>query len=279
MRVEAGGVVVLVGECQPDEALLAASRWIPRGWHVEASKTPWGAALIGGPAVSREDHFVVVGTAVADPWGVPGVELDSDVLLDRFTRYGDHVSQLAAGPFAVADLRRASLIAALNGIVPVFLGRGARVAVGNHKEMVAALAGSTSSVPVPPGSSASVDGNVTNVAWFGVYESLPMMSLHHLDAEVESHIRAAGPSRRVGNAMFGDAFRQLNLRWIGSALVASPRFRSIRDRLQAPAELQAIRGVVSDLWWRAGLRNASLFVPAFERPALDSLTLAVRASS
>jgi hypothetical protein len=219
--------------------------------------------------------MVVIGTAVAHPWGLPGAELDRHVVLERFNRYGNQVAQLAAGPFAVADLERASLTAALNGIVPVFLSCGARVVVGSHPEMVAALASSTSSVPVPPGSSASVDGKVANIARFGVCESLPLMSLRALDAEVEHHIRGAGPSRQVRRGVFG-ASGQLHVRWIGSALVASPRFRPLQMALDAVVELQAIRRTVADLWWQAGLRNAPVFVPAFERPAIDSLSLTVK---
>lgn len=278
MSPDAGSIVALVGECQPTDAMAIGWRWIPRGWSVAASKTAWGTALIAGPAVLHQDHLVVVGTAVADPWGLPGSPLDRCVLLDRFARYGDQVTQLAAGPFAVADLGRASVIAALNGIVPVFLSRGTRGAVGSHPEMVAALAGSASSLPVPPGSSASVDGKIVNVARFGVCESLPLMRLEGLAAEVEHHIRAAGLSRAVRRGVFPDAPRQVHLFWLGASLVASPRLRSLRTALNAPAEFQAIRRRVSDLWWQAGLRNTSLFIPAFERPVLDSLTLMMKAS-
>jgi len=145
----AGSVIALVAECRPADALALAYPWIPRGWSLVASKTEWGAALIAGPAVLHEDHLVVIGNAVADPWGLPGAELDRQVVLERFAKYGDQVAQLAAGPFAVADLERGSLTAALNGIVPVFLSRGARVVLGSHPEMVAELASTTSSVPVP----------------------------------------------------------------------------------------------------------------------------------
>jgi hypothetical protein len=274
----AGSILALVGECQPADAMAVASPWIPRGWSVASSKTAWGASLLAGPAVLHEDDLVVVGTAVADPWGLPGSPLDRRIVLDRFARYGDQVTQLAAGPFAVADLRRASIIAALNGIVPVFLSRGARVAVGSHAEMVAALAGAAFSYPVPRGSSVSVEGKIANIAWFGVSESLPLMSLPALGAEVEHHIRGAGRSRPVRARLFGDVSGQLHLRWVGSAMVASPSARSWRTPAQAAAALHTMRRNVGELWWRAGLRNVTLFVPAFERPAVDSLTLAMEAS-
>jgi hypothetical protein len=271
----AGSVVALVGQCQPADALAVASRWIPRGWSIAASKTEWGAALIAGPDVFREDHRVFIGTAVADPWGLPGAPLDRRILLDRFARYGDQTSQLAAGPFAFVDLARANVTAALNGIVPVFLSRGARIVVGSHSEMVAALAGGAPPVPVPAGSSASVDGTIANVARFGVWESLPLMSLPALAAEIEHHISAAGPSRQVHRGVF--VALGLHVRWIGKALVASPPFRPLDAALDVVVEFQAIRRQVSNLWWQAGLRNAHLFVPAFERPALDSLTLTMHA--
>lgn len=257
-----------------------ASPWIPRGWNVAATKTQWGAALIAGPAVQREDHLVVLGTAVADPWGLPSTELDRHVVLERFAKYGNQVAQLAAGPYAVADLERASLIAAINGIVPVFISRSVRVVVGTHQQMVAALAGGTSSIPVsvPPGSSASVDGNIMNVAQFGVCESLPLMSLQALDGEVEQRIRGAGPSRQVRRGVFANDALQVHVRWLGTALVASPRLASLRTAPSATAELQAVRRTVGELWWQAGLRNATLYVPAFERPVLDALTLTMKAS-
>lgn len=280
MSQGAGSMVALVGAYHPTQALAVATQWIPRGWSVAASKTAWGAALIAGPAALREDHLVVIGTAVADPWGLPGRELDRHVVLQRFARYGNQVAQLAAGPFAVVDLERASLIAALNGIVPIFLGRGARVAVGSHPQMVAALAGSRSAAPVrvPPGSSAYVDGKIMNVAQFGVRESLPLMRLQALEAEVEQHIRAAGLLREVRRGVFADGSGQVHVRWLGSALVASPRLESLRTALNAADEPEAIRRRVADLWSQAGLRNVTLYVPAFERPVLDSLTLAMKAS-
>jgi hypothetical protein len=165
----------------------------------------------------------------------------------------------------------------VNGIIPAFLSRGARVVVGSHADMVAELAGSTSSVPIPPGSLAFVDGTIVNVAGFGVSESLPLMSLRALEDEVEQHIRAAGPSRQVRGSVFG-ASRQLHLRWIGSALVASPSFRPLKTALDAVGEFRAIRRRITNLWWQAGLRNAALFVPAFERPAIDLLNLIVKTS-
>ena len=278
MNLGAGSVVALVGECDPTDALALASPWVPRGWSLAATKTAWGAALIGGPAVLWEDDLVVIGTAVVDPWGLPGIEVDRHDLLQRFARYGNQVAQLAAGPFAVADLKGGSLIAALNSIVPVFLGRGARVVVGSHPEMVATLAVSRSSQPVPAGSSVSIDGTIVNVAAFGVCESLPLMRLDALEEEVEHHIRAAGPSRQARRGVFTEASGAMHLRWVGPALVASPCLRSLRTALNASSELQSIRHSVGDLWWQAGLRNTSLFVPAFERPVVDSLALTMKAT-
>jgi hypothetical protein len=97
------------------------------------------------------------------------------------------------------------------------------------------------------------------------------MSLPALEAEIEHHINAAGPSRQVHRGVFGAL--GLRVRWIGKALVASPPFRPLDAAVDGVVEFQAIRRQVSNLWWQAGLRNAHLFVPAFERPALDSLTL------
>jgi hypothetical protein len=71
----------------------------------------------------------------------------------------------------------------------------------------------------------------------------------------------------------------LRVRRIRNALVVSPRLRSVQAAEDNGAELRAIRRWVADLWWEAGLQNMSVFVPAFERPAVDSLYLTLRSTS
>jgi hypothetical protein len=100
------------------------------------------------------------------------------------------------------------------------------------------------------------------------------MNLRDLEAELEHHVRAAGRSRAVRGSEIAQGTGQLNVCWIGSALVALPRFRWLQTAQYDVSEFQAIRRKVSDLWWQAGLRETSLFVPAFERLVFDSITLA-----
>jgi hypothetical protein len=278
MRAGVGGVTAAVAGLRPSEAAAVASPWIPRGWDVDVIKTDWGASLIAGPSVTRAHDRVIMGTAVPDPWGVPCTPLDPHILLDRIARYGDQIVQLAAGPFAVVHLASGTVVSALNGIVPVFLARGTRIAVGNHPEMVFALSdGSpnrTAVELVPPGCSASVQGVISNIAGFRVSEALPWVDVQHLEEEIEEHILRAGPSRTFRGNWFGGLPPNVTIRVIGSNLVASPHLNSL-DLSSAVDAFFSIRPAMANLWWQAGLRNAALFVPACERPAIDTLSLAM----
>ena len=278
MSHDSGGLLVLAAECQPSEALAAAAPWIPRAWHVTARPAPWGTALSAGPAAFHEDDLVMIGTAVADPWGTPEDPIDRHVLLQRYARYGDGVAQLAAGPFAVADLDRGSLVSALNGIVAVFVGRGPRVAVGSHPELVAALAGGAPPLRVPTGCSASVSGAVSTTARLPACESLPLTSLARLEAEIELRIQRAGQLRPVRPGTFYDRSGRLRVRRLGEALVATPRPGSLRRARHPLAELEAMRSRISALWWQAGLRSTAVFAPALERPVLDALSYTGKAA-
>jgi hypothetical protein len=224
-----------------------------------------------------EDHRAVLGVAVEDPWGVPGRPLDPVAILERFGRYGDNVVQLAAGPFAVVDFERGTVAAAMNGIVPLFVGRGTHSAVGNLPQMVAALAVCDQVEPCPPGSVARIDGSVTNIAHVAVYEALPQVRLDAIDEEVEAHIRRAGRPRRLASVALAPAASGLRVRLVGNSLVAAPPLAAL-GQLEAPdGALVELRARVGRFWWEAGLRGAPVFVPAFERPVLDTLALAIGA--
>lgn len=268
--------MALVRDRDPVEALAIASPWIPRGWPTRALATDGGAAVVAGPAVRVEGRRAVLGTAVEDPWGVPGRPLDPARLLQRFERYGNQVIQLAAGSFAVVDFEGSSVAAALNGIVPVFAGRGEHSAVGTHRGIVASLAESDLVRSVPPGSMARIDGSVTNVADVPVYESLPQIRLAAIEEEIEAHISGAGATSRLRCTALAHVASGLRVRRLGGSLVAapSPAALSRRPALGAPTDLRAR---VSRLWWEAGLRGSQVYVPAFERPALDTLALAIGA--
>lgn len=183
--------------------------------------------------------------------------------------------QLAAGPFAAADLGRGNVARALNGIIPVFSARGERDAVGTHADMVAALAGDGTPSAAPPGTVTAIDGSVTDVAPSDVFESLPLMSLTGLEREVEQHVARAGPSQRVpwASELSSEAGSTLSLRLVRNSLVALPRLRTLEASRSPTTDLSRLRSEISKLWWSASLCSKSLFVPAFERPALDSLTL------
>lgn len=268
-------LVALTQDRDPAEALAIASPWIPPRWSARALMAAGGAAVVAGPAVRVEGHRAVFGAAVEDPWGVPGDALDPAALLRRFVRHGDQVIQLAAGPFAVADFERGRLAAALNGIVPLFVGRGPHSTVGNHRGLVAALAGSDQVRPVPPGSVASIDGAITNIADVAVDESLPGVRLAAIDEEIAAHIDRAGRSSRLRSPAWAQAASGLRVRRLGGSLVAAPALAALGESTAPGAELADLRARVGRLWWAAGLRGMSVFAPAFERPVLDTLALAV----
>lgn len=275
MRSLAGALVALAQDRDPAEALAIASPWIPRGWAVRAVVASGGAAVVAGPAVRVQGHRAVLGVAVQDPWGLPGGSLHATRLLQRFDRYGDQAVQLAAGPFALVDFERGRVAAAINGIVPVFVGQGTGSAAGSHRDIVAALAGSGHAKPVPPGWSACIDGTVTNVADVVVCESLPQIRLTGIDEEVEAHISRAGRPTRLRSLALAGATAGLRARRLGDSLVAAPPLATL-GQLQTPeAALADLRARVGRLWWEAGLRGTQVFVPAFERPALDTLALAL----
>ena len=278
MSSHAGALMVLVADRSPGQTLVLASPWIPPSWAVCVRATPWGAVLAAGPSMLVEGSLAAIGTAVSDPWGIPGSTLDTHILLDRFARYGDHVVQLAAGPFAVADLEHGRIASALNGIVPLFLAHGTHTAVGTHPAILATVAASPEMESIPGGAVASVDGSITAVAQIRVLESLPLVSLAALEREVEGHIRRSGPVQGFRSSELEHAAPRLVIRRVGQALVASPPLRELQVSPCAADDLRALRSEVNRLWWQAGLRNRSLFVPAFERPALDTLTLAIGGS-
>lgn len=270
-------LVALVQDRDPIDALAIASPWIPNGWSARAITATGGAAVVAGPSVRVEDHRAVLGVAVEDPWGVPGRSLDPAALLERFVRYGDNVVQLAAGPFAVVDFERGTVAAAMNGIVPLFVGRGRHSTVGNVRGMVAALSLSDQVTPVPPGSVACINGLIANVADVAVYEALPHVRLAAVDEEVETHITGAGRLGHFRSLALARAASGLRVRHLDGALVAAPVLAAL-GRLEAPdAALADLRARVGRLWWEAGRRGAPVFVPAFERPAVDTLALAIGA--
>lgn len=268
-------LVALVQDRDPVDALAIASPWIPPGWSARALMATGGAAVLAGPAVRVEGRRAVLGAAVEDPWGMPGRPVDPATLLERFDRYGDHVIQLAAGPFAVVDFERGTVAAAMNGIVPLFVGRGKHLAVGNVRGLVAALAGSDEIRSVPAGCVACIDGTISNVADVAVFESLQQIGLAAVDEEIEAHISRAGHLDRLRSLALARAASGLRVRVSGGSLLAAPVLAAL-GQIQAPGTaLVDLRARVSRLWWEASLRGVPVFVPAFERPALDTFALAI----
>jgi hypothetical protein len=208
---------------------------------------------------------------------LPGRPLDPSVLLQRFARYGDQAVQLAAGPFALVDFEHGRVVPAMNGIVPVFVGQGTHSAAGSHRDVVAALSGSSDVTPVPPGWAAGIDGTVTNIADLPVFEHLAQIRLGGLDEEVEAHIIRTGRPNRLRSLGLAQAASGLRVRRFGDSLVVGPVLSAVGQSRTPGVTLADLRARVSRLWWEAGLRGSHVFAPAFERPALDTFGLAVGA--
>ena len=128
--------------------------------------------------------------------------------------------------------------------------------------------------PVPPGSVACIDGAITNVADVAVYESLPQIRLAAIDEEVEAHISRAGRPGHLRSLALARAASGLRVRRLGGSLVAAPVLAALGQLQAREAALADLRARVGRLWWEAGQRGTQLYVPAFERPALDTLALA-----
>ena len=278
MTGRAGSLFVLAGECLPAEALAAAAPWIPRGWDVVAELTPWGTALTAGPAMLHENDLIVIGTPVADPWGIPRAPLDRQDVATRYRRYHDGVAQLVAGPFAVCDLRQGSVVSALNGIVPVFTSRGRRSVIGCHSGAVAALAKVRVARLAPRGCSITLAGTLSDAARFPPCESLPLMSVAGVEAEIELRIRRAGPPRPIRPGRFSPTPGRLRLHHLDDALMVSTPPGRIGKARDASAALERFRESVCELWWQAGLRGIAVFAPILERPATDALSQTARAA-
>ncbi len=274
MRQPAGALVALVQGRSPIEALAIASPWVPQSWSVRAVVASGGAGVVAGPAVLIQGQRAILGVAVGDPWGLPGRPLDPATVLQRFVRYGDQVVQVAAGPFAVVDFERGRVAAAINGIVPIFVGQGTHSAAGSHAEIVAALAGASQVKPVAPGWAACIGGSASNIADVPVYESLAQVRLAAIDEEIEAHIRVAGRPTHSRSCPGLRSAVGLRVRCLGGALVAAPKLASLGQLLVPEVELADLRARVGRLWWEAGLRGTQVFVPTLERPALDTLALA-----
>jgi hypothetical protein len=276
---KAGSLVAFTTGRSEHYAATCALRWVPATWGLTTLSTPWGVAITAGPDILREGNLVFMGAAVSDPWGVPGTPLNGLQVLRRFARYGTSASQLAAGPFALADLDSGILVPALNSIVPVFSGVGTHGAVGTHPQIVSDLCEGASPRRVPPGSCTSIDGAHINGHPPDVAEALPLVALAGLDREVAHHIKRGGRRQHQlwSHRIWSD--HALHARRVRGAIVAQPRLAHLADSQNPIDDLALIRSRVDDLWWRAGLRNLHLFVPAFERPSYDTMMLALGKSA
>lgn len=273
---EAGALIAFVAGRRASIDADVAPR-VPSHWNTSAWDLPWGTAVIAGPAVLVADDKIVVGTAVSDPWGVPREPLSRAELLERFLRYGSQVIQLAAGPFVVADTTRGSITRAVNGIVPLFTARGERIAIGTDCVLVAALAGARSAAAAPSGSEAFVDGASRNVARVATPEALRDVDLVALGIEIEGHLNDAGLEPLLGDHPHRPhGFRLLT---DGVAVIASVVPCDAALVLGSRQALGVTRAAIGRLWWSLGREGRSLFVPALERPSLDSLFLALGRSA
>lgn len=269
----AGFLVAFVAGLSAQEATSLVTDLIPGHWPVSTLERPWGTAVLAGSAIGLDDTHAVFGTAVADPWGVPGQRVAGAELLRRFKRYGAQVIHLAAGPFAVADLLNGSLTCALTGVVPLYSAVGERAAVGTHREIVSRLADAAVARITPAGAEVFVDGTSRTVANLTVTESIRYVDLVAVGHEAAAHLtQCAQPAMPVHEPALR-APQGFCLEWRGIDLVAAALPDQVPATLGSLGALAATRAALNDLWWQCCLAGTSLFVPILERPSLDTLFL------
>ncbi|CAB4887288.1 unannotated protein [freshwater metagenome] len=272
---QSGFLIILAAQTAPAEAIASAVDVLPPNWPVVTRELAWGTALLAGPAFNIDGDHVVLGTAVADPWGIPGSTVERAEMMTRCKRYGAQAVNLAAGPFAVADLHTGSITRAPNGVVPLYVAVGKRHVVGTHREIVLRLADSAATRLVPAGVEIHIDGTERNVADLTVQESIRYVDIVDLGREIEMHLARCTVPLVPFNDSALPAPHGFRLLRHDNALVASAIAEQMPETLGSVAAIEATRRAMSALWWQAGRAGMQLFVPALERPAMDTLFLAL----
>lgn len=238
-------MIVVAAELDPSDLLARCARHVPPAWATSVLPTSWGAVLVSGAEPGRCGDWLVAGRPSLHPWGVPGWPQAPEIVARAFDELGAVAAHLAAGPHVAVDLEGVSVVAALNGIVPVWVSIGSPWVAGTSLDCVGSAAGGEVE-RIAPGWSTGPSGPAA-VAALDVAEQLPGIDGESLDRERRAIV--AADRRGVTTDVLWDPD------------LATADFTSLR-----------LDGVPA-AWWRARLAGCWIHAPAFERPALDLAAL------
>lgn len=236
---------------------------------VEARSTPWGAVVVVNGPFASGGAWLVAGMPLADPWGLPGTPLSPAVVASELDRYGPAAIQQVAGPVVAIDMLSGGVLRAMNGIVPVFTGRGGPWVASTCAAVVAATG---TDVKLVPCASYQPPGGLAAVSWEGSIEN-PARGLTW--ATLDSEVRAA--ASRLGRLSTAclppvDGVDDADVDAVTLAerpyAVFLPHLTDRREARGGAARYQLLRNEIGPkLWWQARLIGIWLCAPALERPA------------
>ncbi len=262
----------------PEELLTKVTPHLPSVRTCTTSTTSWGAIVVVNAPFAKVGRWLVVGMPQACPWGVPGIDLPAGAVASELDQYGPAAIQMASGPMVAVDLSTGAVLRPLNGIIPVVATAGGQWAASTSHEVVRAITG-TAGHTIGPGRLAGPDGTDASVCGSMVEESIAGVTWSGIDAEVQRVLAPLGPLAPAGLAR-------------GPVVVDDPESSSVRlsgvegravfvptlaDRSGNGGEMRRYLRLRDELlprlWWRAWLVGLWLCAPAFERPAVDLVSM------
>lgn len=262
----------------PEELLTRVTPHLPPIRTCTTSATSWGTVLVVNAPFSKFGRWLVVGVPLASPWGVPGVDLPGDEVASELDRYGPAAMQLTSGPVLAIDLSTGAVLRALNGIIPASATAGGRWAASSSREVITALTGMGSHA-IGPGCLAAPDGTIAPVCGTLVRESVAGVAWSGIDAEIGKRLAPLGPMSPAGLArgpgvVEDPEARSVLLSGVEGRAVFAPTLSEGFGPGDAMERYLRLRDeVLPSLWWRAWLLGLWLCAPAFERPAVDLVSM------
>lgn len=269
----------VVHDMSTEELLTKVTPHLPSVHTCTTSATSWGAVLVVNAPFAKVGQWLVVGMPQACPWGVPGIDLPADAVAAELDKYGAAAIQLASGPMVAIDLLSGAVLRALNGIIPVATTVGGRWAASSSGEVVTVITG-TASHTIQPGCLATPDGTVASACGTMVEESIAGVTWSGIDAEIQRRLAPLGPLARAGLARGPGVLEDPESTSVclsgveGRAVFVPKLSHASGDDDEMGRYLRLRDEVLPRLWWRSWLVGLWLCAPAFERPALDLVSMA-----
>lgn len=269
----------VVHDMSPEELLTKVTPDLPSVRTCTTSTTSWGTVLVVNAPYAKVGQWMVVGVPQACPWGVPGIDLPADAVAAELDQFGPAAIQMVSGPLVAVDLSNGAVLRPLNGIIPVATSAGSQWAASSSREVVAAITGAASQT-VGPGCLATPDGTVASACGTMVEESIAGVTWSGIDAEIQKRLAPLGPLAPAhlarGPGIVEDPqSTSVRLSGVEGRAVFVPRLSDASgDGDEMGRYLRLRDEVLPRLWWRAWLVGLWLCAPAFERPALDLVSMA-----